>query len=126
MKTLRLMVSIGLLAGLATATMAQQRGHMPGMQMMQGMMPKEGDSQSTKDFKQAHMKMMESTPEPTGNADADFARMMIPHHQGAINMARVQLAHGKDDQLKALAEKIIKDQEKEIAELNDWLKKNTK
>ena len=126
MKTFKVMVSVGLLAGLVTAAMAQQSGHMPGMQMMQGMMPKEGDSQSTKDFKQAHMKMMESTPEPTGNADADFARMMIPHHQGAINMARVQLAHGKDDQLKALAEKIIKDQEKEIAELNDWLKKNTK
>ncbi len=57
----------------------------------------------------------------TGNQDVDFARMMIPHHQGAIDMARAQLEKGKDPQLRELAQKIIADQEREIGILNQWL-----
>ena len=45
----------------------------------------------------------------SGNTDVDFANMMIIHHQGAIDMAKVQLAHGKDPVIRALAEKIITD-----------------
>jgi DUF305 family protein family protein len=58
---------------------------------------------------------------PSGDADIDFARMMIPHHQGAIDMAQVELAHGKDPALRAMAQDIIKAQEGEIATLKDWL-----
>ena len=47
--------------------------------------------------------------------------MMIPHHQGAIDMARLQLAHGKRPELRRLAEEIIGAQENEIRFLNDWL-----
>jgi uncharacterized protein (DUF305 family) len=74
----------------------------------------------------AHHKMMEDMGQtaPTGNVDRDFARMMIPHHQGAIDMARVQLQYGHDPKLRAMAEEIIAAQEKEIGELNDWLKAN--
>ena len=57
----------------------------------------------------------------TGDQDVDFARMMIPHHQGAIDMARAQLEKGKDPQLRELAQKIIADQEREIGILNQWL-----
>jgi uncharacterized protein (DUF305 family) len=57
----------------------------------------------------------------SGDFDVDFARMMIPHHQGAIDMARLQLAHGKDPELRKLAEEIIGAQENEIRFLNDWL-----
>jgi uncharacterized protein (DUF305 family) len=51
----------------------------------------------------------------TGDADRDFARMMIPHHQGAIDMALVELRYGKDKRLKRLAQEIIVEQQQEIA-----------
>jgi uncharacterized protein (DUF305 family) len=72
-------------------------------------------------FKDANDKMMrEMTMEPSGDADRDFAMMMIPHHQGAIDMAKIELQYGKNSQLRAMAEKIIAAQESEIAELKKW------
>jgi uncharacterized protein (DUF305 family) len=74
-----------------------------------------------KAFMDVHHKMMsDMKPAATGDADKDFATMMIPHHQGAIDMAKIELQHGKDPKLRAMAEKMIKDQEKEIAELKAW------
>jgi uncharacterized protein (DUF305 family) len=60
----------------------------------------------------------------TGNADHDFAAMMIPHHQGAIDMAKGELLYGKDPVMRRLAEEIIVDQESEIDVMNLWLKKH--
>jgi len=60
----------------------------------------------------------------TGNADVDFVKGMIPHHQGAIDMAKTVLAFGKDPEVKKLAGEIVKAQESEIALMQEWLKKN--
>jgi uncharacterized protein (DUF305 family) len=51
---------------------------------------------------------------PTGDPDRDFAAMMIPHHQGAIDMAKVELIYGRDPVLRRLAEGIIVEQQQEI------------
>jgi uncharacterized protein (DUF305 family) len=58
---------------------------------------------------------------PSGNADRDFARMMIAHHQGAIDMALVQLKYGRDQRLRRLAQSIIVEQDQEIAYMRSLL-----
>ena len=62
----------------------------------------------------------------TGDPDTDFAAMMIPHHQGAIEMAKAELAQGKDPELRRLAEEIIAAQEREITILQQWLQTHGK
>ena len=52
---------------------------------------------------------------PLGNVDADFVAMMVPHHQGAIDMAKAQLRYGRNEQLRRLAQEIIVTQQQEIA-----------
>ena len=52
---------------------------------------------------------------PSGDVDRDFAAMMIPHHQGAIDMAVAELRHGRNEQLRRIAQEIIVDQQQEIA-----------
>lgn len=58
-----------------------------------------------------------------GDADVDFVKSMIPHHQGAIDMAEIELKYGKDPEMKKMAESIIKAQKEEISMMQDWLKK---
>ncbi|WP_149138130.1 DUF305 domain-containing protein [Cupriavidus campinensis] len=64
----------------------------------------------------AMTKMMDDMAvKPSGNVDEDFVAMMIPHHQGAIDMAMAELRHGKNEQLRRIAQEIIVDQLQEIA-----------
>lgn len=61
---------------------------------------------------------------PPADLDASFAAMMVPHHQGAVDMARLQLLYGKDPELRRLAQSIIAEQQVEIQQMNAWLRKH--
>lgn len=61
----------------------------------------------------------------TGNADVDFVTGMIPHHQSAVEMAKIELQFGKDPAMQKLAGDIIKAQESKISFMQNWLKKQS-
>jgi uncharacterized protein (DUF305 family) len=83
----------------------------------------EGDS--TAGYKKAMDGMMSGMMTPyTGDADVDFVAGMVPHHQGAVDMAKVVLEYGKDPEVKKFAEAVIAAQEAEIKWMNEWLAKN--
>jgi uncharacterized protein (DUF305 family) len=67
-----------------------------------------------------HGPMMAGVRDP--DPDVAFVKGMIPHHQGAIDMARVVLQHGKDEQTRKWAADVIREQAREIAEMEAWLK----
>lgn len=114
------LAACALVAVFAAPALAQHQGHGGGAATGT-------DGAATRAFKEANMKMHKEMDIPySGNPDVDFVRGMIPHHQGAIDMARVVLAHGKDPQIRKLAESVIRDQEKEVAQMREWLKKNGK
>ena len=97
-------------------------GGQPGSQSMQ---PKGDTGPSSLAFHGINMKMHGAMDIAfTGNADADFVKGMIPHHAGAVDMAKTVLAFGKDPEVRKLAEEIVKAQESEIALMQGWLKKN--
>ena len=75
------------------------------------------------DFMTTMDKMHKSMPKPTGDIDRDFAAMMIVHHQGAIDMAQIELQHGKNAALKKMAKKMISDQTAEIKQLQKHVAK---
>jgi uncharacterized protein (DUF305 family) len=85
-------------------------------------------SAATKAYMEAaermHGPMMEGIQ--ASDPDVAFVRGMIAHHQGAIDMAMVVLQYGKDDQTKKWANDVIRDQQREITEMQEWLKKNVR
>ena len=68
-----------------------------------------------------HGPMMEAAKE--SDPDIAFVKGMIPHHQGAIEMAKIVLQYGKDEQAKKWANDVIREQQREIDEMQAWLKK---
>jgi uncharacterized protein (DUF305 family) len=73
----------------------------------------------------AQMRQAMDRPTGTGDPDRDFAFMMIPHHQGAIEMAKIELLYGKDPVMRRLAQEIIADQQSEIDAIQLRLAKNS-
>jgi uncharacterized protein (DUF305 family) len=89
--------------------------------------PAATDTASTKAFKAANDRMHTDMAIPfSGNADVDFVKGMLPHHQGAVEMAKIVLEHGKDPAVRKLARDIIKAQDQEIAFMKAWLAKQPK
>jgi uncharacterized protein (DUF305 family) len=73
-------------------------------------------SEFAREMNAAMTRMMDSMQvRPSDDVDRDFTAMMIPHHQGAIDMAVAELRHGTNPQLKRIAQEIIVDQQQEIA-----------
>ncbi len=141
-----------ILMGIALPAASQTPGSSPGPQMAMELpaacriaasdgksmlgtaSPKEmpGSSLSTMtDAQKAYMQAMTNMHPPMTagvmikDPDTAFACAMMPHHQGAIDMARVVLKHGKDASIRAMAETMIREQEKEIGELKAWLAKKS-
>ncbi len=76
---------------------------------------------ATQAFKAADARMMAKLGAPlSGDPDRDFVTGMLPHHEGAVDMANVELRYGKDPVLRRLAAAIIKAQDQEIAEMQAW------
>ncbi len=124
-KTGLTVAAVAAVAGIAAVTFGFAQsdggGAMAGMDMA-GMDMGDANSPSSKAYGKVMNAMMANIMVPyTGDPDVDFARGMIPHHQAAIDMAKVQLEFGKDPEMRKLAEEVIAAQEAEIATLKAWL-----
>ena len=106
----------------AVPVLAQQAAPMPGMNMPAtlGATPGGGSMMSAMDKMSRDMAAVPMT----GDTDREFAQMMIPHHQGAIDMARNEMARGKDPEMMKLARGVVAAQNKEIAQMKAWLTKH--
>ena len=100
---IRIAIGLALVAGIGPAALAQTPS--PASEA-----PFIAENAAAMDKMMADMNV-----KPTGDADRDFVAMMIPHHQGAINMARALLRYGHNEQLRRLAQEIIITQQQEIA-----------
>ncbi len=121
---MRLLLATATCFGLTLAAFAQQNHSGHGQHGGSMSMPA---SPSSKAYQDANTKMHRDMDiKMTGDADVDFVQGMIPHHQGAVDMAKIVLQYGADPQIKKMAQEIIAAQEKEIAMFRTWLAQRQK
>ena len=104
--------TLGIVLGLLTALIAAAQIQPVASQFMQAM-----------NGSMERMDRQMATAPMNGNADHDFASMMIPHHKGAIDMAKAELIYGKDPVMRRLAQEILVDQQSEIDAMQLWLER---
>jgi uncharacterized protein (DUF305 family) len=122
--TLKTLVPLAALWLASTSALAQTAPAMsPSASMPMGHMQK--GAAGSPDMKASMMMGMEGMRKMSmsGDIDKDFAMMMKVHHQQALDMAEMQLAHGKSSEMKAMAKQIIAAQKKEIAQFDRYLAK---
>ena len=117
---LSIAVAIGSLSAVSSRGQTPASGAMVGMSMGKDASGS-SKSPSTDAFMSGRQTMMQHMDIPlSGDADKDFIAGMIPHHQGAIDMAQVELKYGKDPEARKLAQNIISEQKKEIGVMHRW------
>jgi uncharacterized protein (DUF305 family) len=112
--------SILLISFWALATQAPQQGSNAQVGVKSAADP--GWTELNDSIQKMHVSM--ASVKSSGNSDIDFVRLMLPHHQAAIEMAKTQLMYGKDPQMRRLAQEIITDQQSEIELMQLWLKQH--
>ena len=113
---LRLKLSIALTLTLLTGGVAAQTAAAPTQAHAHGAMQASPATGFQRDMEVGMARMMQDMHSPgySGNVDVDFLTMMIPHHAGAVDMARLLLKHGRDPATRQLADEIIAGQTTEI------------